>query len=114
MLFPLGLPTILNSSPSIVESSDDDEVLCISCNRERMLFAVLSSTNLSIFWSHPQVLLTNFKRSEQSCAEQGSNLKLVWKPDSTGIAVSVSFYLGIPTSIYFFRIIYSSNFLGRN
>lgn len=88
MLFPLGLPTTLRRSASDTE----EEILSISCNRERMLFAVLTAKNLSIYWSNPQVLLTNYERSEQSFAEQGYNSKLVWKPDSSAIAVSVSIF----------------------
>uniref|UniRef100_A0A915KZA7 Uncharacterized protein n=1 Tax=Romanomermis culicivorax TaxID=13658 RepID=A0A915KZA7_ROMCU len=93
MLVPIGRPTLLRAGLCTCPSTDDQQnsrIICISCNRERLLFAILTAKDVSIFWSNPQIMLLKYGRPETSRENYGENLWLLWKPDSSSLVISTS------------------------
>ncbi|XP_063700094.1 guanine nucleotide exchange factor subunit Rich [Culicoides brevitarsis] len=80
MYFPLGWPRkLLNTSETLLQ---------IACDRVKILFAVLSSDTLTIWYSNkPCVPIISIKRSTKCLTRNGENVLVEWKPDSTKLAV---------------------------
>lgn len=80
MYFPLGWPRkLLNSSQNLLQ---------INCDRVKILFAVLSTDTLTIWYSNkPCVPIVSIKRSIKCLTRNGENVCVEWKPDSTKLAV---------------------------
>ncbi|XP_037067862.1 LOW QUALITY PROTEIN: guanine nucleotide exchange factor subunit Rich-like [Pollicipes pollicipes] len=86
MYFPIGWPKILNS-----RIDDGQEKLRkILCNRDRILFAVLSDSQITIWFSKPALPITCHKRSQESLEKHGTNIDLQWRPDSTMLVITTS------------------------
>jgi len=62
----------------------------VSCNRDRILIAVLTTDSLVIWYNKPCVPIICHRRSAHSIAELGENRSIVWRPDSSMIAVATA------------------------
>lgn len=84
MYFPIGWPKVLkldNNFSSLRE---------ICCNKDRILFAVLTDNALSIWFCKPCVPLVTYVRSQNSVEDLGTNEKVEWRPDSSMIVIATS------------------------
>ncbi|XP_074641700.1 guanine nucleotide exchange factor subunit RIC1-like [Tubulanus polymorphus] len=70
--------------------SNPVDIVNISANRERILFAVLTANALSIWFCKPSVQIVCFERSANSLTKFGVNESTEWKPDSSLVAVTTS------------------------
>ncbi|KAJ1218059.1 hypothetical protein NDU88_005645 [Pleurodeles waltl] len=55
---------------------------------QRALFAVISSSQLSVWSSRPSVLIVSYKESAKAAAQFGPYKQAEWRPDSTMIVVA--------------------------
>ena len=78
MYFVYGWPQTLKST---------DGTVAIVANTDRSLFAVLDSSQLSIWYYRPSVRIVCHKRHHKSIEEFGKNVQMVWRPDSTLIVI---------------------------
>ncbi|KAM4708867.1 guanine nucleotide exchange factor subunit RIC1 isoform 2-T2 [Discoglossus pictus] len=62
----------------------------IQPDSQRIFFAVLSQTQLSIWYSRPSVLVASYKESAKAAAQFGSYKQAEWKPDSSMIVIATS------------------------
>ncbi|KAL7631863.1 UNVERIFIED_CONTAM: hypothetical protein RMT77_017834 [Armadillidium vulgare] len=85
MYYPIGLPKRLN-----ICNNSDGEIQAIVCNRDRILFAILSENAIWIWFSRPCVPLTAFQRSLKSVQETGTNRLVEWRPDSSMLVVATN------------------------
>ncbi|CAG2167165.1 unnamed protein product, partial [Oppiella nova] len=60
---------------------------CVVGNTDRSLLGLLSRNELSIWHFRPSLRIVGHKRDDQSLQEFGSNVQMVWRPDSTLIVV---------------------------
>ena len=100
MYFPTGWPKVIRI-PKLGQTC----IKQISCNRDRILFAVLTDDALTIWFckvSRTDVLRDNndvnlqpcvpivfYRRPPQSLEKFGTNILAEWKPDSSMIVVAV-------------------------
>ncbi|BFY99791.1 hypothetical protein BsWGS_02831 [Bradybaena similaris] len=82
MYFPLGWPKQLKTTHG---SNDPIKHIVSSC--DRMLFAVISSKAVSIWYSKPCVQIVTLSPGQKLLSEVGNFLQGEWKPDSSLIAV---------------------------
>lgn len=68
----------------------EEEPFCIHPSSQRFYFAVLSETQLSIWFSRPSVLIVSYIESAKAAAQFGSYEKAQWKPDDSMIAVTTA------------------------
>ncbi|CAL4122714.1 unnamed protein product [Meganyctiphanes norvegica] len=85
MYYPVGLPRRVR-----IPGSDHDPVQAVVCNRDRILFAVLTSKACWIWFSRPCVPIVVHRRSEESISSLGTNKLLEWRPDSSMIVVATN------------------------
>ncbi|XP_072019324.1 guanine nucleotide exchange factor subunit RIC1-like [Amphiura filiformis] len=85
MYFPIGWPKHL-SSPT----EDGESIQQVIVNRERNLFAVVTTQSIQIWYCKPTVLIVTYRRSDDSVVVNGINHCAVWRADSSGIAVGTS------------------------
>uniref|UniRef100_A0A0F7Z535 Guanine nucleotide exchange factor subunit RIC1 n=1 Tax=Crotalus adamanteus TaxID=8729 RepID=A0A0F7Z535_CROAD len=64
--------------------------LGIQADPQRTLFAVLSPSQLSIWYNRPSVLIVSYKETLKAVSQFGHYDQAEWKPDSTMIAVSTA------------------------
>ncbi|XP_026559515.1 RAB6A-GEF complex partner protein 1 [Pseudonaja textilis] len=64
--------------------------LGIQADPQRTLFAVLSPSQLSIWYNRPSVLIVSYKETLKAVLQFGHYDQTEWKPDSTTIAVSTA------------------------
>uniref|UniRef100_A0A8D2L7A4 Guanine nucleotide exchange factor subunit RIC1 n=1 Tax=Varanus komodoensis TaxID=61221 RepID=A0A8D2L7A4_VARKO len=64
--------------------------LFIHADPQRTLFAVLSPSQLSIWYNRPSVLIVSYKESPKAALQFGCYDQAEWRPDSTMIAVSTA------------------------
>ncbi|KAK1175973.1 RAB6A-GEF complex partner protein 1-like [Acipenser oxyrinchus oxyrinchus] len=62
----------------------------IQPDSHRVFFAVLSQTQISIWYSRPSVLIVSYKESAKAASQFGSYQQAEWRPDSTMIAVATT------------------------
>ncbi|ODN03670.1 Guanine nucleotide exchange factor subunit Rich [Orchesella cincta] len=86
MYFTFGWPKILR----VPEADPVSPVAKIVANRDKIFFAVLTHTSLSVWTSKPCLPVVCHQRSQSSVQKLGPNTCLVWKPDSTSIVVTTS------------------------
>lgn len=91
----------VNGPGSASKTSKISSILVVCSNRERLIVAVLTLKTLFLYSANPQTLLVAYTRSKKSLAEKGFNERLIWKPDSTSIAITVTFFVSSP---FFFCI----------
>lgn len=68
-------------------NSDDHSLLSLKISRNGLIFAVISSTSLTVWQTKPMVILAMVVRSEKSLNTYGRNLSLFMQPDSTVLVV---------------------------
>uniref|UniRef100_A0A8C2WRC9 Protein RIC1 homolog n=1 Tax=Cyclopterus lumpus TaxID=8103 RepID=A0A8C2WRC9_CYCLU len=68
----------------------EEEPFHIQPSSQRLYFAVLSETQLSIWFSRPSVLIVSYIESAKAAAQFGSYQKAEWKPDDSMIAVATA------------------------
>uniref|UniRef100_A0A8C2WHH4 Protein RIC1 homolog n=1 Tax=Cyclopterus lumpus TaxID=8103 RepID=A0A8C2WHH4_CYCLU len=71
----------------------EEEPFHIQPSSQRLYFAVLSETQLSIWFSRPSVLIVSYIESAKAAAQFGSYQKAEWKPDDSMIAVTAKGYI---------------------
>lgn len=80
----------LSNGPVSGNKSPAPSILVVCSNRERLIVAVLTLKTLFLYSANPQTLLVAYTRSKKSLLEKGFNERLVWKPDSSSVAITVS------------------------
>ncbi|XP_070780927.1 guanine nucleotide exchange factor subunit RIC1 [Enoplosus armatus] len=68
----------------------EEEPFHIQPSSQRFYFAVLSETQLSIWFSRPSVLIVSYIESAKAAAQFGFYQKAEWKPDDSMIAVATA------------------------
>ncbi|TNN81195.1 RAB6A-GEF complex partner protein 1 [Liparis tanakae] len=68
----------------------EEEPFHIQPSSQRLYFAVLSETQLSVWFSRPSVLIVSYIESAKAAAQFGSYQKAEWKPDDSMIAVATA------------------------
>ncbi|XP_077981374.1 guanine nucleotide exchange factor subunit RIC1-like [Glandiceps talaboti] len=85
MYFPVGWPKLLS-----LPTEEGDALQFVVANREKSLFAVLTSQAVYIWYCKPCVHAVSYRRSDDSVIVLGRNQFAEWKPDSTGLAVTTT------------------------
>ncbi|EFA06481.2 guanine nucleotide exchange factor subunit Rich [Tribolium castaneum] len=85
MYFPIGWPKVIKI-PDLGHAS----VRQITCNRDRILFAILTDDSIAIWFCKPCVPIVFYRRTPQSLEKFGTNILTEWKPDSSMVAVATS------------------------
>ncbi|XP_069737341.1 guanine nucleotide exchange factor subunit RIC1 [Phaenicophaeus curvirostris] len=67
-----------------------EEPLHIQTDPQRAFFAVLSPSQLSIWYCRPSVLIVSYKELSKAASQFGPYKQAEWRPDSTMIAVSTA------------------------
>ncbi|EFN72501.1 Protein RIC1-like protein [Camponotus floridanus] len=83
MFFPVGWPRVLNSS-------EPSEINAVVCNRDKILFAVLTTNALTIWYCKPCVPIVFNRRSAVSLRKHGENVLVQWRPDSSMLVIATS------------------------
>lgn len=78
MYFVYGWPQSLRATA---------DTIGVVANTDRSLFALLDPNQLSIWYFRPTVRIVSHKRDHKSVEEFGTNVRMVWRPDSTLIVV---------------------------
>uniref|UniRef100_A0A3P9IZV7 Protein RIC1 homolog n=1 Tax=Oryzias latipes TaxID=8090 RepID=A0A3P9IZV7_ORYLA len=68
----------------------EEEPFQIQPSSQRFYFALVSETQISIWFSRPSVLIVSYIESVKAAAQFGIYQKAEWKPDDSMIAVAVS------------------------
>lgn len=87
MYFPVGWPKTINLNFS---SSEVKEVNSLACDGFKILIAVISDNSLGIYYAKPLIPITFHERNEESLEKYGTNRHVIWKPDSSKLAVITS------------------------
>ncbi|XP_030423733.1 RAB6A-GEF complex partner protein 1 isoform X2 [Gopherus evgoodei] len=79
-----------------------EQPLHIQTDPQRVFFAVLAPSQLSIWYSRPSVLIVSYKELSKPASQFGPYKQAEWRPDSTMIAVSTAngyiLFFDIPSS----------------
>lgn len=68
----------------------EEEPFYIQPSSQRFYFALLSETQLSVWFSRPSVLIVSYIESAKAAAQFGFYQKAEWKPDDSMIAVATA------------------------
>lgn len=60
------------------------------CNRDKILFAVLTTDTLTVWYCKPCVPIVFVRRTADSLRKHGENVLLQWRPDSSMLVVATS------------------------
>uniref|UniRef100_A0A023F237 Protein RIC1 homolog n=1 Tax=Triatoma infestans TaxID=30076 RepID=A0A023F237_TRIIF len=85
MYFPIGWPKVLK-----IQNRKNCSIRQLICNRDKILFAVLTDDTLLIYYCKPCLLIVLHRRSKDSLDDIGMNELVQWKPDSSSIVVVTS------------------------
>ncbi|KAK7086565.1 WD40 repeat protein [Halocaridina rubra] len=88
MYYPVGLPKRLRV-PGPAQDIDG-AIKTVVCNRDRILFAILTEKAVWIWFSRPCVPVVVHRRSNESLESLGTNMLLEWRPDSSMIVVATN------------------------
>ncbi|NWR67047.1 RIC1 protein, partial [Bucorvus abyssinicus] len=81
-----------------------EQPIHIETDPQRAFFAVLSPSQLSIWYCRPSVLIVSYKELPKAASQFGDYKQAEWRPDSTMIAVSTAngyiLFFEIPSSRY--------------
>ncbi|XP_017891417.1 guanine nucleotide exchange factor subunit Rich isoform X3 [Ceratina calcarata] len=83
MFFPIGWPRVLNTA-------EPENVTAVVCNRDKILFAVLTTDTLTIWYCKPCVPIVFIRRTADSLRKHGENVLLQWRPDSSMLVIATS------------------------
>lgn len=81
MYYPIGWPKLLDSQKSPIK---------LTCDKVKILFAVLHDRSICIWLCKPCVPITYHERSDKCIAENGTNVFVEWKVDSSKLCIAVS------------------------
>lgn len=81
MYYPIGWPKVVDSPDSTIVRVVTDKV--------KILFAVLFEKSLCIWFCKPSVPIVCHNRTEKCISDNGNNILVEWKLDSSRIAVAV-------------------------
>lgn len=81
MFFPIGWPRVL-------KVLDSDGIRSVVCNRDKILFAVLSDDSVCIWYYKPCVPLVFDRRDADCLNKYGVNIALEWRPDSSMLVIA--------------------------
>lgn len=101
-----------SASPSLVSKS----IVAVVKSRNANLFATATANSLYLWSSRPDVIISKVSRSSSTLEEDGINLDLIWKPDSSMIAVITDkgflhFYDLVSNG---FQVLYDYNFVSSH
>ncbi|XP_064476561.1 guanine nucleotide exchange factor subunit RIC1-like [Ornithodoros turicata] len=85
MYFPIRWPKFLN-----ISKEERATLVCVNSDYNRILFAVLTEDSIGIWLEKLCIQIVCHHRDQESIAKHGKNWKLVWKRDSTMVAVLTS------------------------
>ncbi|KAG5322043.1 RIC1 factor, partial [Acromyrmex heyeri] len=83
MFFPVGWPRVLNTC-------EQGKINAVVCNRDKIMFAVLTADSLVIWYCKPCVPIVFSKRSANSLWQHGENVLVQWRPDSSMLVIATS------------------------
>ncbi|PSN48149.1 hypothetical protein C0J52_08719 [Blattella germanica] len=83
MYFPVGWPKVLN-----IPDLYNCKLRQVVCNRDKILFAILTDDCLYIWFCKPCVPIVLHRRTYSSIEEFGTNNLVEWRPDSSMLVVS--------------------------
>ncbi|XP_018917373.1 guanine nucleotide exchange factor subunit Rich isoform X2 [Bemisia tabaci] len=86
MYFPFGWPNVLD----IPQLANNVSVRQIICNRDKVLFAILTDDSLIIWFCKPCLPIVSHRRTSESLEEIGLNEIVEWRPDSRRLVVATS------------------------
>lgn len=96
MFFPIGWPRVLNLANS-------NDVNAIACNRDKILFAILTRDTLAVWYCKPCLPIVFIRRDKNSLDRYGDNVLVQWKPDSSMLVVGT-----LGSYLLFYRLSNSS------
>ncbi|XP_071952667.1 guanine nucleotide exchange factor subunit RIC1-like [Antedon mediterranea] len=85
MYFPVGWPKYLD-----VPTGGDEKLVEVCSNRERQLFAVVTTQTVYIWHCNPCVLITSYRRADDAVVVLGTNKSALWRPDSSYLTISTT------------------------
>ncbi|XP_011308460.1 guanine nucleotide exchange factor subunit Rich [Fopius arisanus] len=83
MFFPIGWPRVLNTSCT-------SSIIAITCNRDKILFAIVTRSSLAIWYCKPCVPIVFSRRTDDCIDKYGENSLVQWRPDSSMLVVTTS------------------------
>ncbi|XP_035741120.1 guanine nucleotide exchange factor subunit Rich-like [Vespa mandarinia] len=83
MFFPIGWPRVLNCT-------EPDKIKAIVCNRDKILFAILTTDFLTIWYCKPCIPIVFIRRTADSLKKHGENILVQWRPDSSMLVIATS------------------------
>ncbi|XP_015171463.1 PREDICTED: guanine nucleotide exchange factor subunit Rich isoform X2 [Polistes dominula] len=83
MFFPIGWPRVLNCT-------EPDKIKAIVCNRDKILFAILTTDFLTIWYCKPCIPIVFIRRTADSLRKHGENILVQWRPDSSMLVIATS------------------------
>ncbi|XP_067001739.2 guanine nucleotide exchange factor subunit Rich [Anabrus simplex] len=83
MYFPIGWPRELN-----IPQAYSCDIRQVVCNRDKILFAILTDDSLSIWFCKPCVPIVSHQRTSESVKSLGMNALVEWRPDSSMLLVA--------------------------
>lgn len=97
MYFTSGTSKILSSNkadlsstePSKYSSGHSPTLSMIKRNRHGEFWCSITYNTVYLWSARPDVMISKITRSEQTIIEDGENIDLLWKPDSTAIVIWV-------------------------
>ncbi|XP_033223995.1 guanine nucleotide exchange factor subunit Rich isoform X2 [Belonocnema kinseyi] len=95
MFFPIGWPRVLNST-------EPEKIRAVVCNRDKILFAILTTDALAIWYCKPCVPIVFIRRPVDSINKYGDNILVQWRPDSSMLVVATS-----DSYLLFYRLSYN-------
>lgn len=85
MYFPIGWPKIIK-----IPDLEHFNLKQVTCNRDRLLFSVITEDSITIWHCKPCVPIVFHRRTSKSLEKYGLNLLAEWKPDSSQIVIVTS------------------------
>lgn len=82
MYYPVGWPKLLDSQQK--------KPIYLSVDKVKILFAILYEQSISIWLISPSVPITFHRRPDKCIQENGANVFVEWKVDSSKLVVAVS------------------------
>lgn len=97
MFFPVGWPRVLRTPES-------EKICSIVCNYEKILFSILHTDAVTIWYCKPCVPIAHQKRTKESLQKYGKNNLLQWHPDSNMIVIATD-----DSYLIFYKITHQSD-----
>ncbi|XP_022920815.2 guanine nucleotide exchange factor subunit Rich [Onthophagus taurus] len=85
MYFPIGWPKVFK-----IPELGTARIKQVTCNRDRVLFAILTDDSVAVWFCKPCVPIIYHKRSLESLEKYGRNEIIEWKPDSSMLVIATS------------------------